>query len=555
MTDAIDLTTEQRKVLSDLLRQFLPGVAVWAYGSRVKWTAHPNSDLDLVAFTTSEQRSQVADLKDALAESNLPFPVDLHVWDDVPERFREIIRKEYVVVQESKQSGSGSDGLGMVEETLPNDWTWTTLGAVADFVNGDRSSNYPAQSDRVEAGVPFINTGHIEPNGRLTSVAMDYITRDSFERLRSGKVKSGDIVYCLRGSTIGKTARNHFTEGAIASSLVIVRAKANVCQEYLYFYLTSPLGQQLVKQHDNGSAQPNLSVRSLCNYPLPLPPLPEQRAIAHILGTLDDKIELNRRMNETREAMARALFKSWFVDFDPVRAKTEGRDTGLPKPLADLFPGSFEDSELGEIPRGWGVKPIGDLADVVGGSTPSTTKPAFWDGMHHWATPKDLSNLSIPVLLDTERRVTDAGLAQISSGLLSVGTVLLSSRAPIGYLAIAEVPVAINQGFIAMNPRAGVSNLFLMLWARSAHDEIVSRANGSTFLEISKANFRPIPLVAPPRDVMRKFDQTARPLYERIVECARETRSLATLRDTLLPKLISGELRVKDEDRFVEVAT
>ena len=230
MTDAIDITTEQRKTLSDLLRRFLPGVAVWAYGSRVKWTARPNSDLDLVAFTTPAQRPQVTELKDALAESNLPFPVDLHVWDDVPERFREIIRKEYVVVQEAKEPGSGSGGLSMAGETLPKGWTWTTLGTVADFVNGDRSGNYPTQSDRVEAGVPFINTGHIDPNGRLTSVAMDYITRDSFERLRSGKVKAGDIVYCLRGSTIGKTARNHFTEGAIASSLVIVRAKANACE-------------------------------------------------------------------------------------------------------------------------------------------------------------------------------------------------------------------------------------------------------------------------------------------------------------------------------------
>ena len=197
---------------------------------------------------------------------------------------------------------------------------------------------------------------------------------------------------------------------------------------------------------------------SFIRYRYDVPPLAEQRAIAHILGTLDDKIELNRRMNETLEAMARALFKSWFVDFDPVRAKAEGRDPGLPKPLADLFPDSFEDSELGEIPKGWEIKSIGDLADVVGGTTPSTKEPAFWEGgTHAWATPKDLSGLSVPVLLDTERRITDAGLSQIGSGLLPKGTVLLSSRAPIGYLAVAEIPVAINQGFIAMTPKVGTS--------------------------------------------------------------------------------------------------
>jgi type I restriction enzyme S subunit len=279
----------------------------------------------------------------------------------------------------------------------------------------------------------------------------------------------------------------------------------------------------------------------------------EQRAIAHILGTLDDKIELNRRMNETLEAMARALFKSWFVDFDPVRAKMEGRDPGLPKPLADLFPARLVDSELGEIPEGWEVKPIGELAEVIGGSTPKTERPEYWEGgTHHWVTPKDLSGLSMPVLLDTERKITDAGLAQISSGLLPKGTVLLSSRAPIGYLAIAEVPVAVNQGFIAMKPRQGTSNLFLLRWASAAHEEIVSHANGSTFLEISKANFRPIRTVAPGGSVMEAFDRLARPLYRKVVANERESRTLAALRDTLLPKLISGELRVKDAEKFLD---
>jgi type I restriction enzyme S subunit len=283
-----------------------------------------------------------------------------------------------------------------------------------------------------------------------------------------------------------------------------------------------------------------------------IPPLPEQRAIAHILGTLDDKIELNRRMNGTLEAMARALFKSWFVDFDPVRAKAEGCDPGLPKPLANLFPDSFEDSELGEIPKGWEVKSISDLADVAGGTTPSTKEPAYWDGgTHAWATPKDLSRLSVPVLLDTERRITDAGLSQIGSGLLSKGTILLSSRAPIGYLAVTEAEVAINQGIIAMTPKSGTSNLFLLLWASVAHEEIVSRANGSTFLEISKANFRPISLVSPSAAVMGGFDEQARHLYERIVESERDSYTLAALRDTLLPRLLSGELRVNNAERII----
>jgi type I restriction enzyme S subunit len=336
---------------------------------------------------------------------------------------------------------------------------------------------------------------------------------------------------------------------------ILIRQDAQLNKRFLYYLLCTDEYRNEVLASATGTTVKHTSPGRILAHKVMLPGLPEQRAIAGILGTLDDKIELNRRMNETLEAMARALFKSWFVDFDPVRAKAEGRDPGLPEPFADLFPGSFEGSELGEIPRGWKIKSIGDLADVAGGTTPSTKEPAYWEGgTHAWATPKDLSGLSVPVLLNTERRITDAGLSQIGSGLLPKGTVLLSSRAPIGYLAVAEIPVAINQGFIAMTPKTGTSNIFLLLWASVAHKEIVSRANGSTFLEISKANFRPIPVVTPSADVMRVFEELARPLYERIVESARESRTLGALRDALLPKLISGELRVRDPPRSAQEA-
>jgi len=317
-----------------------------------------------------------------------------------------------------------------------------------------------------------------------------------------------------------------------------------------------------------GSGVPTLNRNHIHPLPVVVPSdQNEQRAIAHILGTLDDKIELNRRMNQTLEEMARALFKSWFVDFDPVCAKAVVRREHpdwsnaqvsraacptLKPEIAELFPDEFETSELGEIPKGWEVKPISELTDVVGGSTPKTDRAEYWDGgTHHWATPKDLSALSVPVLLDTERKITNAGLAQISSGLLPKGTVLLSSRAPIGYLAIAEVPIAINQGFIAMKPHCGISNMFLLRWAHAFHEEIVSHANGSTFLEISKSSFRPIRTVAPPVPVMDAFDRVSQPLYRKVVENERESRTLTALRDTLLPKLISGELRVKDAEKIV----
>ena len=307
-----------------------------------------------------------------------------------------------------------------------------------------------------------------------------------------------------------------------------------------------------------GAVMPKLTQRNLNKIEIICPSLSEQRAIAHILGTLDDKIECNRRMNETLEAMARALFKAWFVDFEPVRAKLDGRWQrgqslpGLPAHLYDLFPDRLVDSELGRVPEGWNHSTIGAEGFVCGGSTPSTKEPDFWKGgHHHWATPKDLSSLKFPVLLDTDRMITDAGLAKISSGVLPIGTVLLSSRAPIGYLAITEVPTAINQGFIAMKCDAILSNVFVLLWCRENMDAIIGNANGSTFQEISKSNFRPIPVIVPSRPVLVSFEKLANSLYRQLVANERQSRTLAQLRDTLLPKLISGELRIKDVERIL----
>lgn len=413
------------------------------------------------------------------------------------------------------------------------------------------------KADRYVAdGVPVIRGNNISNTCALVGDLV-FVSDETANELRSCNVLPGDLVFPHRGAIgeVGIVPSDGRSRYILSTSLMKLTCNRELVDPlFIFYFFRSRQGRHALLQNAStvgtpGIGQPLSSLRSIS---VPVPPLPEQRAIAHILGMLDDKIDVNRRLNESLGAVARAIFMSWFVDFNPVRTKTEGRERGLPKPIADLFPDHFEVSELDQIPAGWQVKTVGDLAEIVGGSTPSTIKPAFWDeGTHHWATPKDLSGLADPVLLDTERRVTNAGLAQISSGLLPAGTILLSSRAPIGYLAIAEVPVAINQGFIAMKPKQGVSNLFLLLWAGFAKDLIVSRANGSTFLEISKSNFRPISLIAPPAKVMEAFDKEVRPLHMRIVETQRESRTLSTLRDTLLPKLISGDLRVKNVERII----
>lgn len=407
-------------------------------------------------------------------------------------------------------------------------------------------------------GVPFVRGGDIG-YGWVNHNTIDHIRPEFEDRIVSKLTRPWDVAFITKG-TVGRVGllRPKQPPVVFAPQVAYWRSldQDRLLPRFIYYLLCGPEFQACLnadKTH-GAMAADYVSISQQYNFRLLFPPLAEQRAIVNILGTLDDKIELNRQTNETLEAMARAIFKSWFVDFDPVRAKAEGRrPAGMDADTAKLFPSEFEDSELGEIPKGWTVQSIGDLADVVGGSTPSTKEPAYWiGGTHNWATPKDLSSLSAPVLLDTERRITYAGLALISSGLLPPGTVLMSSRAPIGYLAIAEVPVAINQGFIAMKPRAGVPNVFLLLWALENQDTILSRANGSTFLEISKSNFRPIPTLTPPQDIFAAFGRLAAPLYAHISLHERQSRILAGIRDMLLPKLLSGEISLLGTERAQE---
>ena len=437
---------------------------------------------------------------------------------------------------------------------MANEWPTVRLG---DYVNANLGKMLDAQKNK---GVPRPYLGN--SNVRWGSFDLNDLALMKFEEGEDERygVRDGDLIVC-EGGEPGRCAvwREQVPDMKIQKALHRIRPKVGLNNYYLFYWFMLAGRTGWLEPFFTGTTIKHLTGKALNELEVPLPPIEEQRAIAHILSTLDDKIELNRKQNETLEAMARALFKAWFVDFEPVRAKLEGRWQrgqslpALPAQLYDLFPDRLVESELGEIPEGWRHSTIGEEVTVCGGSTPSTKEPEFWEGGQHcWATPKDLSALKFPVLLDTDRKITDAGLAKISSGLLPVGTVLLSSRAPIGYLAIAEVPTAINQGFIAMKCDGALPNVFVLPWCRESMDAIVGNANGSTFQEISKSNFRPIPVVVPSEPVLASFTQSADSLYRQMAENERESRSLAQLRDTLLPKLISGELRIPDAEAFLK---
>ena len=438
---------------------------------------------------------------------------------------------------------------------MPNDWqqmVYTDAIAVNPRVHLAKGRSYS-----------FLDMASVDTSARCALATELRLFTGGGSRFAPGDTLLARITPCLEN---GKIARycGPGKEAHGSTEFIVIRGRDNVTDSGYAYYLTKWEGVcgYAISQMTGTSGRQRVPTESLSNLIVPVPPLPEQRRIAHILGTLDDKIENNRKTAKTLEAIAQAIFKSWFVDFDPVRAKMAGESPEsickrlkLTPEILDLFPDRLVDSELGEIPEGWGVGTFGDYADIVGGSTPSTNNSAYWlSGIHSWATPKDLSSLTMPVLLATENKITDAGLQQVSSRLLPVGTVLLSSRAPIGYLAIAEIPVAINQGFIALKPHNHEHCIFLLFLIKHNMEEIISRANGSTFLEISKAKFRPIPVVFPAQDILQSFAKLAMPLFLRIVSLEKITRILAVQRDTLLPKLISGEIRVPEAEHLIEKA-
>ncbi|MFN5285002.1 MAG: restriction endonuclease subunit S, partial [Planctomyces sp.] len=390
----------------------------------------------------------------------------------------------------------------------------------------------------VPNGVAFVNTGHIEPNGRLSVDSMDYISRECFDRLRSGKLVKGDIVYCLRGSTIGKTARVDLLEGSVASSLVIIRAKPKVSQEYLYYFLVSPLGQSFVRQHENGSAQPNLSVSAISRYPIPLPPLAEQRAIAAVLGALDDKIELNRRMNATLESMARALFQSWFVDFDPVRAKLDGPQADQPAVLdpatAALFPEHLVDSPLGHIPKGWEVSRLDEIGSVMMGLSPNGESYNA-DGI---GIPLINGPVEVGDYFPVKTKWTEA-----ATRFAAKADLIFCVRGSTGRRVVSDGEYGIGRGVCAIRAKGGYHS-FLYQTINVGLDRLLEKTTGSVFPSLSAPDIKGFSVLKPSKDILEAYERTTMPLIHRIQQNHHQSQTLATLRDTLLPKLLSGELSV-----------
>ncbi len=419
------------------------------------------------------------------------------------------------------------------------------------LVGGPFGSNLVSR-DYHSFGIPVIR-GQNLGFGRWIGGEFVFVSQKKADELSSNIARPCDLVFTQRG-TIGQVAivpREPYRQYVISQSqmkLTVDETKADVL--FLYYLFNTHKQQEYIKQNAIQTGVPHTNLEHLRNTPIQLPLLLEQKNIAYILGTLDNQIELNRKMNETLEAMAQAIFKSWFVDFDPVRAKMEGKQlAGMDAETAALFPSEFEMVNGREVPEGWKVGTLGESTTIVGGSTPSTINPEYWnEGTHSFASPKDLAPLLTPILLETDKKITDRGVDQISSRVLPIGTLLLSSRAPIGYLAITTIPVSINQGFIAIICDKILPNYYILLWVRENMPSIIDRANGTTFLEISKSNFKPMEIIIPSDDVLEKFIRLVKQLFSEIENNEQQSSTLAKIRDTLLPKLMSGEINIGTEE-------
>jgi type I restriction enzyme S subunit len=409
--------------------------------------------------------------------------------------------------------------------------------------------DYRGKSPRkTQFGIPLI-TAKVVKKGRIETPDEFIASEDYQEWMRRGIPKAGDVLITTE-APLGEVAQLDGRRVALAQRLIALRGKPGIVDNtFLKFLLQSAPIQDALRARSTGTTVSGISQAELRKLQLRLPPIQEQCAIGQVLAALDEKIELNRKMSETLEAIARALFKSWFVDFDPVRAKTENRDPGLPAHIAKLFPRSFEDSGLGLIPTGWRISKLVDACEnIFSGGTPSTTVQSYWGGGIPWLSSGETRQKFV---LETERTVSQLGVEQSSTRFARAGATVIASAGQgntRGQTSMLMLDAYVNQSVVALLPhpqRSTDLHLFFDLERRYEEFRRISDGHSSRGSLTTKL-LASVPLVQPPFELVCAFDTILRPVIERITCALRESNSLNSLRDALLPRLISGELRVNN---------
>ena len=544
MTDRLDLPPRYREQLEALLSEHVPGIEVWAYGSRVIGRSHEASDLDLVLRgpTLEPLGDGFFDLLEAIQQSSIPILVQAHDWARLPESFHREIERDYVVVQEK-----GS------RETRANGWREATLGDLCTKI-GSGATPRGGRDVYLQDGLYTLIRSQNVYNDGFHRDGLAFIGEHHADELQNVEVFEGDVLLNITGDSVARVCQvaPDVLPARVNQHVAIIRPDSvNLDSGYLRYYLVSPEMQSLLLSWAGSGGTRNALTKGMIEaLEIPLPPLPEQRAIAHVLGTLDDKIELNRRMNETLEAMARALFKSWFVDFLPVRAKMEGRDTGLPADLYDLFPDRLVDSELGEIPEGWEVVPLPNIMDFKEGP-----------GIRNWQYTNSAEGtrfINIRCIQAGDLRLISANRIKIEEANgkyahfhLKERDIVVSTSGTLGRSAVvrrAHLPLLLNTSVIRFRPIDGATSFsYLHGYLNSPVflDELVLLASGSVQKNFGPTHLKNMRILCPPYNCVERYEKIAGALLHQTLANRTQNDLITAQRDALLPKLVSGEMRVE----------
>lgn len=430
---------------------------------------------------------------------------------------------------------------------------------LGEFVEHQKGFAFKS-SEYSQSGLPIVRVSNFTDRS-INMEGCFFISAANAGQYERFKLKYLDVVIATVGSwptnpasVVGKTiCVPKEAEGSFLNqNAVILRAKGGLVQRYLFYLLKTPEFQSHIVSKAQGSAnQASITLEDIFSFEFNKPSLERQNAIAQTLGTLDDKIELNRKMNETLEAMARATFKSWFIDFDPVRAKMDGRWRkgqslpGLPAELFDLFPEKIEMGDLGTHPVGWQHSPFIDLVEILGGGTPKTTVTDYWNGEIPWFSVVDAPAQSDVFVIQTEKTITQKGVENSSAKILPVGTTIITARGTVGKIAIVGREMAMNQscyGLVGKN----ANPYFTYFATNSVVETLKSKSHGSVFDTITRSTFESVYVPMPHPGLYPVFEKFVEPLLLKIKVNLEESMSLAKIRDSLLSPLIAGQLPIEN---------
>lgn len=383
-------------------------------------------------------------------------------------------------------------------------------------------------------GCKLVNMGELFSFQRIdTGIQMDLVPVTEKE-YANNSLELGDLLFArqslvLEGAGKCSIVQRIHDNAVFESHLIRARINKNIADAlFYYYYFSSSIGRKNIGTIVEQVSAAGIRGSDLAKLTVPFPPLSTQRAIAATLSCLDDKIELNNRINASLEAQAQAIFKSWFVGFQPFQS------------------GEFVESKLGRIPKGWKVVPFTDIVQILSGGTPKTGNSKNWEGFIPFFTPKDTN--SAAYVIETEKHLSEAGLNSCNSRLYPINTVFVTARGTVGKVAIAGQPMAMNQSCYALIGRKNISQSFVHQLTLNTVSALQNKASGAVFDAIVIRDFESEYVVQPSLFEINRYSSIIQPIYQMMLSATYESRSLEQLRDSLLPKLMSGEIEVPAED-------